>query len=329
VLVTGAAGQIAYSLVFAVARGDMLGPEQRVILHLLDIPMCAEALKGLVMELEDCAYPLLAGVVATTDVKEAFTGVNYACLVGAMPRRQGMERKDLLIANAKIFVEQGKALNDYSDHGVKVVVVGNPANTNALIAQTSAPNLPKTSFSALTRLDHNRAKSMLAQHLNVPVTGVRHVTIWGNHSGTQYPDTFHATVLKDSAQVPIRTAIADHEWLDGAFIKNVQQRGAAVIEARKLSSAASAANAIVAHMHDWVFGTPEGDWVSMGIPSDGSYGIAEGVIYSYPVTIAAGKVSIVHGLDIDAFSRTRLDQTHAELESEKQQAFEFIHSTAQ
>jgi len=309
-----------------IARGDMLGADQPVILHLLDIPMALEGLKGVVMELEDGAFPLLAGVVATVDVKEGFTGVKYALLPGAFPRKDGMERKDLLKANAKIFKEQGKALNDFADRDVKVLVIGNPANTNALIAQACAPSLPKQNFSALTRLDHNRAKSAVAKRLNVNVAEVKNVVIWGNHSSTQYPDVNHGVVHLHGKDVPVREAVKDDAWLNGEFISSVQQRGAAVIKARKLSSAASAATAIVHHMRDWVFGTPAHEFVSMAVISDGSYGVAEGLMYSFPVTCSGGQWKIVQGLKIDQFSRQKMDATAAELTDEKQAAWEFIHS---
>jgi len=309
-----------------IARGDMLGADQPVILHLLDIPMALEGLKGVVMELEDGAFPLLAGVVATTDVKEAFTGVKYALLPGAFPRKDGMERKDLLKANAKIFKEQGKALNDYADRDVKVLVIGNPANTNALIAQACAPSLPKQNFSALTRLDHNRAKSAVAKRLNVNVGDVKNVVIWGNHSSTQYPDVNHGIVHLHGKDHPVREAVKDDAWLNGEFIAAVQQPGAAVIKARKLSSAASAATAIVHHMRDWIFGTTQGEFVSMAVISDGSYGVAEGLMYSFPVTCSGGHWKIVQGLKIDEFSRQKMDATAAELTDEKQAAWEFIHS---
>jgi len=325
VLITGAAGQIAYSLVFLVARGDMLGPDQPIILHLLDIPQAVEGLQGVVLELEDCALPLLRGVVATTDVKEAFSDVDYALMVGAMPRREGMERADLLKANASIFKAQGKALNDYSSKNVKVVVVGNPANTNALLALTSAPDLPKENFSALTRLDHNRAKSQIASRLKVNVNQVRDVFIWGNHSSTQYPDVSNAYILDDKGgKVSVKDAVKDDAFLQGEFIKTVQQRGAAVIKLRKLSSAASAAKAIVDHMHDWIFGTAERGAVSMAVYSDGSYGVKEGVIYSFPVTIKDGKYSIVQGLPISDFSRQQMKATEDELFSEKESALQFL-----
>jgi len=323
VLLTGAAGQIAYSLVFMVARGDMFGADQPVILHLLDIPQMSEQLNGVVMELEDGAFPLVAGVVATSNVKEAFEGIKYALLVGAMPRREGMERKDLLKANCAIFKEQGKALNDFASRDVKVVVVGNPANTNALIAQHSAPNIPKENFSALTRLDHNRAQGLLARKLKVNVQDVHNVAIWGNHSSTQYPDVSHATVTVNGQAKPVREAVADDAWLHGEFISVVQQRGAAVIKARKLSSAGSAATAIVHHMRDWVSGS-NGSTISMAVPSDGSYGIPEGVVYSFPVTTQAGKYKIVTGLSVSEFSKGKLDATLQELLDEKKTAFEFL-----
>jgi len=325
VLITGAAGQIAYSLVFQVARGDMLGRDQPIILHLLDIPQAMEGLQGVVMELEDCSLPLLAGVVPTTDVKEAFTNVDFALLVGAMPRREGMERADLLKANAAIFKQQGKALNDFASKNVKVVVVGNPANTNALLALTSAPDLPKENFSALTRLDHNRAKSQIASRLKLNVDNVRDVFIWGNHSSTQYPDVSNAYVLDGKGgKTSVSDAIKDEAYLHGEFIKTVQQRGAAVIKLRKLSSAASAAKAIVDHMHDWVFGTGDKGAVSMAIYSDGSYGVKEGVIFSFPVTIKDGKVSIVQGLSLNEFSKQQLKTTEDELFSEKESALSFL-----
>jgi len=326
VLITGAAGQIAYSLVFQVARGDFLGPDQPVILHLLDIPVAMEGLQGVVMELEDCALPLVGGIIATTDVKEAFTGVDYALLVGAMPRREGMERADLLKANAAIFKTQGKALNDYASKNVKVVVVGNPANTNALLALTSAPDIPKENFSALTRLDHNRARSQIALRLKTNVDNVHNVFIWGNHSSTQYPDVSNAFVSDGKGgKVSVHDAVKDDAYLHGDFIKTVQQRGAAVIKLRKLSSAASAAKAIVDHMRDWVFGTGS-EPVSMAIYSDGSYGVKEGVIFSFPVTVKDGKVSIVQGLQVSDFSRQQLKATEDELFAEKETALQFLNA---
>eukprot|EP01113_Clastostelium_recurvatum_P011603 TRINITY_DN1592_c0_g1_i3.p1 TRINITY_DN1592_c0_g1~~TRINITY_DN1592_c0_g1_i3.p1 ORF type:complete len:344 (+),score=141.33 TRINITY_DN1592_c0_g1_i3:51-1034(+) len=320
VLITGAAGQIGYSLVFSIARGEMFGPEQPVILHLLDIPVAMEALGGVVMELEDCALPLLHGVVPTSDLKEAFTDIDYAIFVGAMPRKEGMERADLLKANAGIFKTQGAALDQYAKKTVKVLVVGNPANTNALITATCAPSIPKENFSALTRLDHNRARSQIALKLKTNISNVKSVIIWGNHSSTQYPDVSYATVGKES----VRSALKDDDWIQGEFIKTVQQRGGAVIKARKLSSAASAAKAIVDHMRDWVSGTPEGEYVSMAVWSDGSYGVQAGLVYSFPVTCKGGKYTIVQGLEVSDFSRKKLKETEDELEQEKTTALEFV-----
>jgi len=324
VLITGAAGQIGYSLVFSVARGEMFGPDQPVILHLLDIPVCMEALGGVVMELEDAAFPLLHGVVPTSDLKEAFTDIDYAIFVGAMPRKEGMERSDLLKANAGIFKEQGRALDQYAKKTVKVLVVGNPANTNAFITARFAPSIPRENFSALTRLDHNRAKSQIALRLKTNPQAVRNVVIWGNHSSTQYPDSSHGQVHSQSGDVSVKSAVADDAWLHGDFIKIVQQRGAAVIKARKLSSAASAAKAIVDHVRDWVLGTHDGEFVSMAVISDGSYGIEQGLVYSFPVTIKGGKYTIVQGLDIDEFSRKKLKETEDELISERDTALPFL-----
>jgi malate dehydrogenase len=317
VLITGAAGQIAYSLTFLVAKGDLLGPDTPIILHLLDIPMCQEALGGVVMEITDCAFPLVRGVVATTSVEEAFKDVEYALLVGAFPRREGMERKDLLLKNAAIFKEQGAALDKFAKKNVKVVVVGNPANTNAYLAMTNAPSIPRENFSALTRLDHNRAKSQIADRLHVPVTQVHNVIIWGNHSSTQYPDVSHGYVNTDSGKKSVREAIKDDAYLNGEFITVVQQRGAAIIKARKLSSAASAAKAIIDHMRDWIFGTAEGEIISMAVASDGSYSVPKDLIYSFPVTCKDGKYTIVQGLSIDEFSRGKMDLTANELVEEK------------
>jgi len=321
VCITGAAGQIAYSLVFKVAKGEMFGDDQPVILHLLDIAPMEGVLHGVVMELEDCAYHLLRGIVATSKPEEAFKDVEYALMVGAMPRKEGMERADLLKANCGIFKEQGKALSDFANKNVKVVVVGNPANTNALMCAVSATGLPKENFTCLTRLDQNRATGLIARRLNVDVAKVKNVAIWGNHSSTQYPDINHATVDGN----PVRAAVSDDTWLQTEFISTVQQRGAKVIAARKLSSAASAAQAIVDHMRDWIKGTAEGTFVSMGVYSDGSYGIPEGLVYSFPVTTSNGTYSIVKGLEIDSFSRGKLDATKAELEAEKETAFTFLH----
>ncbi len=310
VAVTGAAGQIGYSLLFRIASGEMLGLDQPVILHLLEITPALKALQGVIMELEDCAFPLLAGVVASDDPMVAFADVNYALLVGAMPRKQGMERGDLLAANGGIFKPQGHALSEVADRNVKVLVVGNPANTNALIAQQHAPKLDPKQFTAMTRLDHNRALSQLAAKTKSPVSSVKQLTIWGNHSSTQYPDIFHATVNGQNAAA----LVGDQEWLAGTFIPTVAKRGAAIIEARGLSSAASAANAAIDHMHDWALGSA---WTSMGIPSDGSYGIPEGLIYSFPVTCKDGVYSIIQGLEINDFSRSKMDATAAELEDER------------
>jgi len=325
VLITGAAGQIAYSLIFQVAAGEIFGPNQPIILHLLDIPMCAEGLKGVVLELQDCALSTLQSIVATTNVEEAFTGVDVAILVGAFPRREGMERKDLLFKNAAIFKEQGAALNKWASRDVKVLVVGNPANTNALIAMTCAPDLPKKNFSALTRLDHNRAKYQVAAKAATTIDHVHNVVIWGNHSSTQYPDVSHGFIVQsDGSRVPVRQAINDDAWLNGDFIKTVQQRGAAIIAARKFSSAASAAKAIIDHLRNWFHGTPEGEFVSMAVHSDGSYGVPEGLIYSFPVTCKDGDYTIVQGLSVDSFSQSKLDATTAELQQEKATAFEFL-----
>jgi malate dehydrogenase len=312
VAVTGAAGQIGYALLFRIAAGDMLGPDQPVILHLLEITPALPALNGVVMELDDCAFPLLAGVVATDDANVAFKDVDYALLVGARPRGPGMERKDLLSANGAIFGPQGKALNAHARRDVKVLVVGNPANTNALIAQANAPDLDPRCFTAMVRLDHNRAKGQLAAKAGAHNTDVRKMIIWGNHSSTQYPDIHHATVKGKPA-----LSLVDQAWYEKEFIPTVQQRGAAIIKARGASSAASAASAAIDHMHSWALGTAEGDWVSMGIPSDGSYGIEPGVIYGYPVTCKNGKYDIVQGLEINAFSRARMDATDKELREER------------
>jgi len=312
VMVTGAAGQIGYALLFRIAAGDMLGKDQPVILHLLEITPALPALNGVVMELNDCAFPTLAGVVATDDANVAFKDVDYALLVGARPRGAGMERKDLLEANGAIFSPQGKALNAHAKRDVKVLVVGNPANTNALIAQQNAPDLDPKCFTAMVRLDHNRALSQLAEKTGAHTTDIRRVTIWGNHSSTQYPDIHHATVNGKPA-----LGLVDAAWYKDTFIPTVQQRGAAIIKARGASSAASAASAAVDHMYTWVHGTAEGDWASMGIPSDGSYGIAPGVIYGYPVTVRNGKYTIVQNLDVNAFSRERMDATDKELREER------------
>jgi len=315
VAVTGAAGQIGYSLLFRIAAGEMLGTDQPVILQLLEIPneKAQKALQGVMMELDDCAFPLLAGMVATDDARVAFKDAAVALLVGARPRGPGMERKDLLMENAKIFVEQGRALDAAASRNVKVLVVGNPANTNAYIAMKMAPGLNPANFTAMMRLDHNRAVFQAASKVKRAVEGMTKVTIWGNHSATQYPDLFQA----ESDGQKLWPLINDQAWLESTFIPTIQKRGAAIIEARGASSAASAANAAMDHMRDWVKGTRSGDWVSMGVPSDGSYGIPEGVIYGYPVTCANGTYSIVKGIDVSPFSRARMDATHKELLEER------------
>jgi malate dehydrogenase len=312
VAITGAAGQIGYALAFRVASGQMLGPDQPVNLHLLEITPALAALQGVVMELNDCAFPTLNKIVATDDAKVAFRDVQVALLVGARPRGPGMERKDLLLANAQIFSAQGKALNEVADRNAKILVVGNPANTNALIARANARDLNPRNFTAMTRLDHNRALSQLAEKTGTHVSAIRRMTIWGNHSSTQYPDITHATVNGKPAPT-----LVDQKWVEDTFIPVVQQRGAAIIKARGQSSAASAASAAIDHVRDWVLGTPEGDWTSMAVPSDGSYGIKEGVIYSYPVVCKNGDYEIVQGLSISEFSRKRMDATDAELREER------------
>jgi malate dehydrogenase len=312
VTITGAAGQIGYQLAFRIASGQMLGEDQPVILQLLEITPALPALDGVVMELNDCAFPTLSGVVPTDDPDVAFKDSDYALLVGARPRGPGMERKDLLQANAAIFSVQGKAINEHANRDIRVLVVGNPANTNALITSSNAPDIDARNFTAMTRLDHNRAKAQLAAKTHCHVNDIRRMTIWGNHSATQYPDVSHASVKGKNAK-----ELVDQEWLSGEFIPVVQQRGAAIIKARGASSAASAASAAIDHMHDWALGTPKDDWVSMGIPADGSYGIEPGVIYSYPVRCSDGKYEIVEGLSVDEFSRTRMDETEAELREER------------
>jgi malate dehydrogenase len=310
--VTGAAGQIGYALLFRIAAGDMLGKDQPVILQLLEITPALPALSGVVMELKDCAFPLLHGVVQTDDPNVAFKDADYALLVGARPRGPGMERKDLLEANAAIFSVQGKAINEHASRGIKVLVVGNPANTNALIAQQNAPDIPASQFSAMMRLDHNRAISQLAEKTGALTTDIRRMIVWGNHSSTQYPDLHHATVRAEPAAAQV-----DSAWYREVFIPTVQQRGAAIIKARGASSAASAASAAIDHMRDWVLGTAPGDWTTMAIPADGSYGIAPGVFYGYPVTCSGGQYQIVQGLAIDDFSRARMDATDRELREER------------
>ena len=314
VAVTGAAGQIGYSLLFRIASGSMLGPDTPLEFRLLEITPALSALEGVVMELDDCAFPLLAKVEIGDDPNQIFDGVNLACLVGARPRTKGMERGDLLEANGAIFKPQGQALNDHAADDVKVLVTGNPANTNALIARSNAPDIPATRFNALTRLDHNRAKAQLAAKAGVSVNEVRKMTIWGNHSATQYPDLFNAEVGgRNAAEL-----IDDQDWLEQTFLPTVQKRGAAIIEARGSSSAASAANATVEHMRDWVLGTPDDDWVSMAVPSDGSYGVAEGLISSFPCTTAEGEYAIVQGCTINDFSRGKIDASVAELAEERE-----------
>eukprot|EP00271_Cylindrocystis_brebissonii_P008828 TRINITY_DN23331_c0_g1_i1.p1 TRINITY_DN23331_c0_g1~~TRINITY_DN23331_c0_g1_i1.p1 ORF type:complete len:332 (+),score=71.12 TRINITY_DN23331_c0_g1_i1:163-1158(+) len=321
VMVTGAAGQIGYALVPMIARGIMLGPDQPVILHLLDIAPAAEALEGVKMELIDAAFPLLHGVVATIDVAEACKGVKIAVMVGGFPRKEGMERKDVMSKNVSIYKSQAAALEEFADKDVKVVVIANPANTNALILKEFAPKIPAKNITALTRLDHNRALGQLSDRTGIPVALVRNAIIWGNHSSTQYPDVNHATLQTADGWKAAREVVADNAWLDGPFIKTVQQRGAAIIKARKFSSALSAASSACDHIRDWVMGTPEGTWVSMGVISDGSYGVPHGVNYSYPVTCKDGEWSIVQGLPIDAVSREKMDITAAELVEEKAMAY--------
>ncbi|MEV4220190.1 malate dehydrogenase [Nonomuraea sp. NPDC049725] len=309
VTVTGAAGQIGYALLFRIASGQLLGPDVPVKLSLLEIPQAVKAAEGTAMELDDCAFPLLSGIEISDDPNVAFAGANVALLVGAMPRKAGMERGDLLGANGGIFGPQGKAINDHAADDIKVLVVGNPANTNALIAQQNAPDVPAERFTAMTRLDHNRALSQLAAKLQVPVSDIRNMTIWGNHSATQYPDLFHAEVGGKVAAEQV-----DGEWLRETFIPTVAKRGAAIIEARGASSAASAANAAIDHVHDWVNGT---EWTSAAVVSDGSYGVPEGLISSFPVRSAGGRYEIIQGLEIDAFSRERIDASVRELAEER------------
>jgi malate dehydrogenase len=314
VAVTGAAGQIGYAILFRIASGQLLGPDTPVHLSLLEIPAAVKAADGTAMELVDSAFPLLAGIDIADDPNKAFDGVNIAILVGARPRTKGMERSDLLEANGGIFKPQGNALNDHAASDIRVLVVGNPANTNCLIAQSNAPDIPRERFTAMTRLDHNRAVGQLALKTGTPVRDITKLTIWGNHSATQYPDIFHADVAGENAA----ERVGDQAWLENEFIPTVQKRGAAIIEARGASSAASAANAAIDHVHDWVLGTPAGDWVSMAIPSDGSYGVEEGIISSFPVTTSNGTYEIVQGLEINDFSRTRIDATVNELKDERE-----------
>ncbi|WZZ13782.1 hypothetical protein YC2023_106871 [Brassica napus] len=339
VLVTGAAGnftflrssirslvsernrQIGYALVPMIARGIMLGADQPVILHMLDIPPAAEALNGVKMELIDAAFPLLKGVVATTDAVEGCTGVNVAVMVGGFPRKEGMERKDVMSKNVSIYKSQAAALEKHAAPNCKVLVVANPANTNALILKEFAPSIPEKNITCLTRLDHNRALGQVSERLSVPVSDVKNVIIWGNHSSSQYPDVNHASVKTSSGEKPVRELVKDDEWLNGEFIATVQQRGAAIIKARKLSSALSAASSACDHIRDWVLGTPEGTFVSMGVYSDGSYNVPAGLIYSFPVTCRNGEWSIVQGLPIDEASRKKMDLTAEELKEEKDLAY--------
>jgi malate dehydrogenase len=307
-----------------IARGIMLGPDQPVILHMLDIPPATESLNGVKMELTDAAFPLLKGVVATTDVAEACKGVNIAVMVGGFPRKEGMERKDVMSKNVSIYKAQASALEQHAAKDVKVLVVANPANTNALILKEFAPSIPEKNITCLTRLDHNRALGQVAERLNVPVSTVKNVIIWGNHSSSQYPDVNHAVIDGPDGEKAVRDAVSDDAWLDGEFIKVVQQRGAAIIKARKLSSALSAASSACDHIRDWVLGTPKGSWVSMGVYSDGSYNVPPGIIYSYPVTCANGDWTIVQGLSIDEKSRAKLDATADELVEEKALAYTCI-----
>ena len=314
VAVTGAAGQIGYAILFRIASGQLLGPDTPVHLSLLEIPAALKAVEGTAMEIDDCAFPLVAGVDITDDPNKAFDGASVALLIGARPRAKGMERSDLLEANGGIFKPQGKALNDHAASDIRVLVVGNPANTNCLIAKSHAPDIPAERFTSMMRLDHNRAIAQLAAKAGATVSDITNMTVWGNHSPTQYPDIFHAKVKgKNAAEI-----VSDQEWLENDFLPTVQKRGAAVIEARGASSAASAANAAVDHVHDWVTGTPEGDWVSMGIPSDGSYGVEEGVIFGFPVTCSGGSYEIVQGLDLNDFSKSQLDVTVNELQDERE-----------
>ena len=312
VVVTGPAGQIGYALIYRIASGQLLGPDTKVELRLLEVPQARGALDGVAMELDDCAFPALANVVCTDDPNVAFDGANIGILVGARPRTKGMERGDLLEANGAIFTVQGKAINDHAADDIKILVVGNPANTNALIAMSLAPDVPRDRFTAMMRLDHNRAKTQVAQKTGTTVSNVTQMTIWGNHSATQYPDVVHAKVNSANAW----DTINDEPWVADTFIPTVQKRGAAIIEARGASSAASAANAAIDHIHDWVLGTPEGDWVSMGVAVDGQYGIEKGIICGMPTICKNGKWEIVEGLELDAFSKPRIDASVAELREE-------------
>lgn len=327
VVVSGAAGQIAYSLLYSIAKGDVFGKDQPMDLVLLDIEPMLPILDGVIMELQDCSLPLVNSLIPSADANDAFKGADVAILVGAMPRKPGMERADLLKANAKIFEVQGKAMDQHAKKTIKVLVVGNPANTNCLLAQSSAPSIPKENFTCLTRLDQNRAQAQIAHRLGVPTNKVSNVTIWGNHSTTQYPDAVHASVDIDGVKTPVFDAVKDDAWLTGDFITTVQKRGAAVLAARQLSSAMSAAKAICDHMRDWWFGTEEGKWVSMGVYSDGKhYGIPEGLIYSFPVKIENKMWTVVEGLEINDFSRNKMDISAKELLEEKETAMSFLSS---
>ncbi len=313
VSVTGAAGQIGYALLFRIASGQLLGPDTPIRLSLLEIPQAVKAAEGTAMELDDCAFPLLSAVDIYDDPNQAFDGVNIALLVGARPRGKGMERSDLLEANGGIFKPQGQALNEHAASDVKILVVGNPANTNCLIAASNAPDIPRQRFTAMMRLDHNRAIAQVAKKTGAQISEVTNMSVWGNHSATQYPDVFHAKVKGANAA----ETIGDQSWIENEFIPTVQKRGAAIIEARGASSAASAANAAIDHVHDWVLGTPDGDWVSMAVPSDGSYGVQEGIFSGYPCTCSGGDYQIVEGLELDEFSRSRVDATAQELVEER------------
>lgn len=320
ITVTGAAGQIGYAVLFRIANGDMLGHDQPIILQLLDVPQAQPMLRGVVMELEDCAFPLLQQVIATDDPTVAFRDTEAAILIGARPRSKGMERKDLIEANGAIFSSQGRLLNEHAARNVKVLVVGNPANTNALIALKNAPDLDPRNFSAMMRLDHNRAIAQIAQHLFQPVRDIKKMIVFGNHSGTQYPDLDHAEIRGRK----VRDLLPDPDWVERDFIPTVQKRGAAVIEARGLSSAASAANAAIAHMHDWLLGSHHNDWVTMSVPSDGSYGIPEGVIYGFPVTCRNGHYHIVQGLAVSELGRRHMLESHRELLEEREHVIHLL-----
>ncbi|KAK3144057.1 hypothetical protein QOZ80_4AG0308270 [Eleusine coracana subsp. coracana] len=326
VLVTGAAGQIGYAIVPMIARGLMLGPDQPVVLHMLDLPRSADALKGVRMELIDAALPLLRGVVVTSDEAEAFKGVNFAVLIGGWPRKEGMERNDLIAKNVTIYRSQASALQKHAAPNCKVLVVANPANTNALVLKEFASAIPTKNITCLTRLDHNRALGQISEKLGVHVGDVKNAIVWGNHSSTQFPDASHATVRTEQGEKPVRELVADEKWLREEFVSIVQQRGAAVIKARKQSSSLSAASSACDHMRDWILGTPKGSWVSMGVHSDGSYGVPEGIFYSFPVTCEKGEWAIVQGLQVDEFARSKMELSVNELEEEKVIAYELVSS---